>query len=132
MRQRSFMVEHAAEIPAIDPAAASLASHEVIGIGAVAANRSADEFAARDCAIFEEIVRHFGHRRFGCAGRARGSGTAAFTGTWSFPRFLRMVLADPSEIIAARAVSHAKNPSPNVSIIRLNATAANDSPPTVV
>ena len=132
MRQRSFMDEQAAEIPAIDPAAASLASHEVIGIGAVAANRSADEFAARDCAIFEEIVRHFGHRRFGCAGRARGSGTAAFTGTWSFPRFLRMVLADPSEIIAARAVSHAKNPSPNVSIIRLNATAANDSPPTVV
>jgi hypothetical protein len=43
-----------------------------------------------------------------------------------------MVLADPSEIIAARAVSHAKNPSPNVSIIRLNATAANDSRPTVV
>ena len=71
MRQRSFMVEHAAEVPAIDPAAASLAFHEVIGV-----------VATLDCSIFDEIVRHFGHSPFGCiTGRARRSGTAAVTGT---------------------------------------------------
>jgi hypothetical protein len=32
MRQRSFMVKHAPKVPAIDPAAASLTSHEVVGI----------------------------------------------------------------------------------------------------
>jgi hypothetical protein len=113
MRQRSFMVEHAAEIPAIDPAAASLAFHEVVGIVTIAANWSADELAARDYPIFVKIVRYFGHHDFGCiAGRARRSGTAAGTGTRSFPRPLRMVLADPSVIIAARAVSHGKDPSP--------------------
>src|SRR6188768_3812340 len=113
MRQRSFMVEHAAEIPAIDPAAASLASHELVGIVAVAANWLADELAARDYPVFDEIFRHSGHRHFGCiAGRARRSGTTAVTGTRSFPRPVRMVFADPSVIIAARAVSHAKDPSP--------------------
>jgi hypothetical protein len=133
MRQRSFMVEHAAEVPAIDPAAASLASYEGPGLVAYVANRAADVLAARDYPIFDEIVRHFRLGRLGSiTGGARRSCTAAVTGTWSFPRPLRMVLADPSEIIAARAVSHAKNPSPNVSIIRLNATAANDSRPTVV
>jgi hypothetical protein len=120
MRQWSFMVEHAAKVAAIGPAAARLASHEVIGIGAVAANWFADELAARDRSILEEIVRHFGHRHFRCiAGRARRSGTAACTGTRSFP--LRMVLADPSVIIAARAVSHANTSHPNASITRLNA-----------
>jgi len=106
------MVEHTAEIPAIDPATASLTSHEVVGIIAIAANRFADEPASWDCPIFDEIVRHFGHRHFGyITGGARRSGTAAGTGTRSFPRPLRMVLADPSVIIAARAVSHANDPS---------------------
>ena len=60
MRQRSFMVEHAAEIPAIDPAAASLSFHEVVGVVVIATNRSADELAARDYPVFDEIVRHSG------------------------------------------------------------------------
>jgi hypothetical protein len=107
------MVKHAPKVPAIDPAAASLASHEVLGIVALNPHRPADVLAARDYPIFEEFVWHFGHRHFGCiAGRARRSGTAAATGTWSFPRPLRMVLADPSAIIASRAVSHAKHLSP--------------------
>ena len=106
------MVEHAAEIPAIDPATASLTSHEVVGIIAIAANRFADEPASWDCPILYEIVRYFGHRHFGwIAGRALRSGTTADTGTWSLPRPLRMVLADPTAIITARAVSHAKHPS---------------------
>ena len=106
------MVEHAAEIPAIDPAAASLSFHEVVGVVVIATNRSADELAARDYPVFDEIVRHSGHRHFGCiAGRARRSGTTAVTGTRSFPRPVRMVFADPSVIIAAWAVSHAKDPS---------------------
>ena len=81
MRQRSFMVEHAAKVLAIDPTAASLAFHEVIGVVAIATNPYADELATLDCPIFDEIVRHFGHSHFGCAGRARRSGTAAGTGT---------------------------------------------------
>ena len=56
MGQRSFMVEQTAEVPAIDPAAASLASHEVVGVFAIAANRFADELAARDCPMFDEIA----------------------------------------------------------------------------
>src|SRR4051812_13573851 len=90
MRQRSFMVKHAPKVPAINPAAASLASHEVVGIVALNPHRPADVLAARDYPIFEEVVWHFGHRYFGwIAGRARRSGTAAATGTWSFPRPLR-------------------------------------------
>ena len=111
MRQWSFMIEHAAEIRAIDPAAACLAFHEVVGIIVIATNRFADELAARDGAIFEKVARHFRHSHFGCiTGRARRSGTAAVAGARSFPRPLRMVLADPSVIIAARAVSHGKTP----------------------
>ena len=50
-----------------------------------------------DCPIFDEIVRHLGHRHFGCiAGWARLPGAAAVTGTRAFPRAIRMVLADPS------------------------------------
>jgi len=47
------MVEHAAEVPAIDPAAARLTSHEVVGVVATAAaNPFADELATLDCPIF--------------------------------------------------------------------------------
>jgi hypothetical protein len=48
MRQRSFLVKHAPKVPAIDPAAASLASHEAVGIVALNPHWPADVLAARD------------------------------------------------------------------------------------
>jgi hypothetical protein len=48
MRERPLVVEYAAKIAAIDPAAARLAFYEVLGFVGRRVDRFADVFAARD------------------------------------------------------------------------------------